>query len=112
VFSPKSLNELRHQPDKVRAMIESTPVDACVVISAARPVLEMFARNTVPAFAVFGRFLDLPLSGFLNHNQAKRRWPNKNSPTELNYTAVTDFQWLAFQFPIVGSKEEMISQKI
>jgi DNA-binding LacI/PurR family transcriptional regulator len=51
---PKSLATLRFDPRRVAALARKTGADAWVVIAGSRGVLEWFALQSVPAFAVFG----------------------------------------------------------
>jgi DNA-binding LacI/PurR family transcriptional regulator len=54
-YSPKSLTELGMDLGRVARMVEHTEADAWVVIAGSREVLEWFAAQGKPAFAVFGR---------------------------------------------------------
>lgn len=47
---------------RVKRFAEKTPADAWVVLAGSREVLEWFARQDVPALAMFGRFSDLPIA--------------------------------------------------
>ena len=51
---PKSLASVRFDPGGVAALVRKTEADAWVVLAASRGVLEWFASQPIPAFAVFG----------------------------------------------------------
>jgi DNA-binding LacI/PurR family transcriptional regulator len=51
---PKSLTTLRFDPKLVAALVRKTEADAWLILAASRGVLEWFASQPVPAFAVFG----------------------------------------------------------
>ena len=50
----KSLATLRFDPKLVAALVRRTEADAWLILAASRGVLEWFAGQPVPAFAVFG----------------------------------------------------------
>ncbi len=54
-FASKTLIELRMDPVRIAKFIESSPADAWVVSSGSRDVLEWFANQHLPAFAIAGR---------------------------------------------------------
>jgi DNA-binding LacI/PurR family transcriptional regulator len=51
---PQSLTTLRFDPKLVAALVRKTEADAWLILAASRGVLEWFASQPVPAFAVFG----------------------------------------------------------
>lgn len=59
----KSLQQLGMNPDKVAKFVEQTPADAWIVVSASKEVLEWFANQPLPAFALFGRLKEMSLAG-------------------------------------------------
>jgi len=63
-FAPKTLVELKHDPERVARMVESRPGKAWIVESGTRAVLEWFAQSSVPSFALFGMLTGLPIAGF------------------------------------------------
>ncbi len=62
-YAPKTLLELKQDPRRVAKMIEADTAKVWIACGAARPVLEFFAENPVPMFALFGRMLDLSIAG-------------------------------------------------
>jgi hypothetical protein len=63
-FPPgKNLLDLGMDPVRVARMAQRTEADAWVVTSASREVLEWFAEQETPAFALAGRYGGLPLAG-------------------------------------------------
>lgn len=51
---PKSLTTLRFDPKLVAQLVRKTEADAWIILAGSRGVLEWFASQPVPAFAVFG----------------------------------------------------------
>ncbi len=63
VFSaPKSLLELGMEVVKIEKMVKKIHADAWMVVSGSREVLEWFAGQAFPTFALFGRRRGLPLA--------------------------------------------------
>ena len=62
-FAGKSLTELGMDARRVARFVEETPADAWVVVSASREVLEWFAGQPVPAFALFGQLVGPRIAG-------------------------------------------------
>jgi len=58
----KSLVDLGRKVSRIARMVEHTESDAWVVFSAPQEVLEWFVVHSVPTFAMFGRFRNLPLA--------------------------------------------------
>jgi DNA-binding LacI/PurR family transcriptional regulator len=58
----KSLVELGMRTGRIARMVRHTATDAWVVFSAPREVLEWFVNRSVPTFAFFGRFRELPIA--------------------------------------------------
>jgi DNA-binding LacI/PurR family transcriptional regulator len=62
-FASKTLHELGMDVSRVTRFVEKTEADAWVVISGSREVLEWFARQPKPAFALAGRRRGIPIAG-------------------------------------------------
>ena len=62
-FAGKSLQELGMDVRRVARLVAKTEADAWVVCAGSREVLEWFAAQSVPAFALFGRRRNVPLAG-------------------------------------------------
>lgn len=62
-FADKSLHDLGMNPARVKRYVEQNPADAWVVVAASKEVLQWFAEQEVPAFALFGRLKNTPLAG-------------------------------------------------
>lgn len=62
-FAPRSLSELGMDLRRVSRLAKRTPADAWVVCSASREVLEWFAQQETPTFALFGARDGLPVAG-------------------------------------------------
>lgn len=54
-FASRTLHELGMDVNRIRRLMDAQEAGAWVVISAPRPVLEWFAEQPQPAFALFGR---------------------------------------------------------
>ena len=63
IFPAKSLAELGSEVKRVARLVAETRADAWVVVAGSREMLEWFAANPVPAFALFGQRRDLPMAG-------------------------------------------------
>lgn len=61
-FVTKTLTELRFDVNRVARLVEKTGGDAWVIRAGPRPVLEWFASQSIPAFAMFGRQTNLPMA--------------------------------------------------
>lgn len=64
-FTAKSLQDLGMCAERVARFVENTAADAWVVCSGPRPVLEWFAEQTVPAFALFGSSSGVRIAGMV-----------------------------------------------
>jgi DNA-binding LacI/PurR family transcriptional regulator/biotin operon repressor len=62
-FTEKSLLELGSDVRRIARLVKQTPADAWIVCSGSREVLEWFAEQETPAFALFGRRRKLPVAG-------------------------------------------------
>jgi DNA-binding LacI/PurR family transcriptional regulator len=62
-FAEKCLLELGMEVGRVARMVRRTEADAWVVCAGSREVLEWFAAQPVPAFALFGRRRGVPIAG-------------------------------------------------
>ncbi|QTN32227.1 GntR family transcriptional regulator [Akkermansiaceae bacterium] len=63
LFAPKSLAELKHDPERVARMVSENPSGAWIIQSGSRPVLEWFAKSSIPCFSLFGRMQGLDIAG-------------------------------------------------
>lgn len=62
-FAPKNLLELGLDAKRVARMVRKTETDAWVVFAGSREVLEWFANQPVPSFAMFGRRSSVRIAG-------------------------------------------------
>jgi LacI family transcriptional regulator len=58
----QTLTALKFDVKRVARMVEMNDGDAWIVQAGSRPVLEWFAKRSVPAFALFGRQSQLPMA--------------------------------------------------
>ncbi len=63
VFAPKGLVELGMKVRRVARLVGDIEADAWMVCGASRDVLEWFAGQACPCFAVFGRLRGIPIAG-------------------------------------------------
>jgi DNA-binding LacI/PurR family transcriptional regulator len=54
IIPPKSMASLRFDPESVAELVRKTKADAWIILAGSRGVLEWFANQAVPAFALFG----------------------------------------------------------
>jgi DNA-binding LacI/PurR family transcriptional regulator len=62
VFSRSSLLELGFDVKRIARHVEKTEADAWIVCSGSRQIVEWFAAQAKPAFALFGRRRGLPIA--------------------------------------------------
>ncbi len=62
IYAAKSMCELGMNLSRISRMAEQTEADAWVVVAGPRDILEWFAVRDTPAFALFGRLLEVPLA--------------------------------------------------
>jgi DNA-binding transcriptional ArsR family regulator len=72
-FAPRSMRELKFDPDRIEAMAKNESVDAWIVYAGSRRILERFVQLSIPAFALFGRMSGLPIAGSGTDIQAALR---------------------------------------
>ena len=63
IFAGKSLLELGMDVRRVARQVARTEADAWIVCAGSREVLQWFATQPVPTFALFGRRRSVPLAG-------------------------------------------------
>ncbi len=62
-FAETTLSKLKFDVKRVERFVRAHPADAWVVFAGTREVLEWFADQTTPVFAVAGHLADLPIAG-------------------------------------------------
>lgn len=62
-FADKFLCDLGMDVGRIRRFVKSPEADAWVVVGGARDLLNWFAAQPMPAFALFGRSVNVPLAG-------------------------------------------------
>jgi DNA-binding LacI/PurR family transcriptional regulator len=58
----KTLIGLKMDAARVARLVEQTEADAWIVVAGSQDVLQWFAKQKFPTFALFGRFQDLPIA--------------------------------------------------
>lgn len=61
-FAAKTMAELGMKVSRIARLVEQTEADAWVILAGPRDVLEWFAARPTPAFAMFGRLMQVPLA--------------------------------------------------
>ncbi len=62
-FAEKTLSDLNFDVKRLARFVRKNPSDAWVVIAGTREVLEWFAEQPAPAFALAGRASGIPIAG-------------------------------------------------
>lgn len=62
-FASKTLCELKMDQEQVERFAQKTTADAWIVVAGSREVLQWFASQPVPAFALLGRLTSVPIAG-------------------------------------------------
>ena len=62
-FTGHSVTELGSDTQRISKLVANTTVDAWLIVSAPREMLEWFASRPIPVFALFGRRRGLPIAG-------------------------------------------------
>lgn len=73
VFAGRTLTELGRDPQRVADHVGRHPADAWVVLGGSREILQWFAAQPVPAFAMFGRRRGVPIASAGPNKQAALR---------------------------------------
>ncbi|MBN8459110.1 MAG: substrate-binding domain-containing protein [Verrucomicrobia bacterium] len=63
VFTPKTQEELGHNPARIIRMAKQIPADVWLVSAGSLEILQWFAAGEVPALAIGGRIKGLPIAG-------------------------------------------------
>ena len=61
-FAPKTLSDLGMDLERVARFVAKTEADAWVVVAGSREILDWFSAQPVPAFALFGRMMDVNMA--------------------------------------------------
>lgn len=72
-FAPRTMCELKFDPDRIEAMIRKKSADVWIVYSGSQRILERFVQLSLPVFALFGRMSGLPIAGSGTDIQAALR---------------------------------------
>lgn len=63
IMADKSLMDLGMRVERIAKLVAQTEADAWLILSAPKHVLQWFVDQSLPAFALFGRFRQLPIPG-------------------------------------------------
>lgn len=67
IVAPRSLDALRFDPKRVAKLVRETKADAWIIYAGSRNVLEWFASQPVPAFALFGHRIGITIPAVSPH---------------------------------------------
>ncbi len=62
-FTSKTMINLGMSLNRIARFVENSEADAWVVVAGSHDVLNWFAQQPTPAFALFGRLLSVPIAG-------------------------------------------------
>lgn len=62
-FAAKTMQDLAMDVNRIAHFVSATEADAWIVVAGPRDVLEWFAMQKKPSFALFGRFPQVPVAG-------------------------------------------------
>lgn len=62
-FAAKALVDLKHDPKKVAAVMQTHPHDACILVAGSHAVLEMAANWKKPCLSLSGRTREVKIAG-------------------------------------------------
>ena len=62
-YAAKSLAQLQFEVRRTARLVEQTKADAWIVLAGSREILQWFATQPKPAFALFGQRYGLPMAG-------------------------------------------------
>lgn len=62
-FATRGLEDLGMNTQRISRFVRNTPADAWVVVAGSREVLDWFAAQSFPTFALYGRMRSLPIAG-------------------------------------------------
>lgn len=62
-IAEKSLMDMRLNLDQIARLVQKTKTDAWIVFSSTQEILEWFAQQSTPTFALFGRFRRVQIAG-------------------------------------------------
>jgi DNA-binding LacI/PurR family transcriptional regulator len=62
-FATKTMQDLGMNLNRIARFVSATEADAWIVVAGPREVLDWFAMQKLPAFALFGRFLQVSMAG-------------------------------------------------
>lgn len=62
-FAAKTMHDLGMNAERIARFVATVEADAWIVIAGSRDVLDWFAQQSVPTFALFGRMMHVDLAG-------------------------------------------------
>jgi DNA-binding LacI/PurR family transcriptional regulator len=110
-FAEKCLQELRMEVTQVARLVRRTEADAWVVGSGSREVLEWFAAQPLPAFALFGRRGGLPIAGVGPDHVAAETTATRRL-IELGHRRIVQLVRRQRRLPVPGTVERAILEEM
>ena len=106
-FAEKCLLELGMEVRRVARLVRRTEADAWVVFSGSREVLEWFAAQPTPTFALFGRRGGLPIAGVGPDHVAAETAATRRL-IELGHRRIVQLVRRNRRLPVPGKSERSI----
>jgi hypothetical protein len=106
-FTDRCLQELGMEVGRVAQLVRRTEADAWVVGAGSREVLEWFAAQPAPAFALFGRRDGLPLAGVGPDHVAAEAAATRRL-IELGHRRIVQLARRNRRLPVPGATERAI----
>lgn len=103
-FAEKCLLELGMNVQRVARMVRKTEADAWIVVSASHEVLEWFAEQPRPVFALFGRRHTLPIAG-VGPDHVSARAAVARRLIELGHRRIVQIVRRSLRLPVPGASE-------
>jgi hypothetical protein len=110
-FAEKCLLELGMEVRRVARLVRRTEADAWVVCAGSREVLEWFAAQPVPAFALFGRRGELPIAGVGPDHVAAETAATRRL-IELGHRRIVQLVRRNRRLPVPGATERAILEEM
>jgi DNA-binding LacI/PurR family transcriptional regulator len=106
-FADKCLQELHMNVGRVARLVRQTGADAWVVGAGSREVLEWFAAQPVPVFALFGRRRGLPIAG-VGPDQVSAHVAVTRRLIELGHRRIVMLARRMRRLPVPGAGERAV----
>lgn len=110
-FAPKSLVELGMKRERVARQVKESTGDAWIIESGSREVLEWFAHQDTPAFAVYGRHRGLPMAAAIPDKGPVVAAATRHL-VQLGHTRIIMLARRDRREPVMGSSERVFLETL